>query len=45
MSGGLQPPLAVGASQVRQGAPLLEPPVHTHLDVTVDVPACDTMYY
>lgn len=34
-----EPPLAVGASQVRQGAPLLKPAVHSHLDVTVGVPA------
>lgn len=45
VSGGLQPPLAVGASQVCQRASLLEPPVHTHLDVTVDVPARDSIYY
>lgn len=43
MCGGLQPPLAVGASEVRQGASLLEPPIHTHLDVTVDVPAYESI--
>lgn len=42
MCGGLQPPLAVGASQVCQGASLLKPSVHTHLDVTVDVPVCES---
>lgn len=39
MCGGLEPLLAVGASQVCQGTPLLEPAVHTHLDLTVNVPA------
>lgn len=39
MCGRLKPLLDVGASQVGQRASLLEPSVHTHLDVTVDVPA------
>lgn len=38
MCGGSEPPLAEGASQVGQGASLLEPSTQTHLDVTVDVP-------
>lgn len=38
MCGRLKPPLAEGAAQVRQGASLLKPSIHTHLDVTVDVP-------
>lgn len=39
MCGGPEPPLAVGAPEVRQGAPLLKPAIHSHLDVTVGVPA------
>lgn len=38
MRGGLEPPLAEGASQIGQGASLFKPAVHTHLDVAVDVP-------
>lgn len=38
MCGGLEPPLAVGASQIRQRASLLEPSTQTSMDVTVDVP-------
>lgn len=38
MCGGLEPPLAEGASQISQGASLLEPPAQRHLDVTVDIP-------
>lgn len=41
--GRLKPLLDVGASQVGQRAPLLEPSVHTHLDVTVDVPANESI--
>lgn len=37
--GGLEPPLDVGASQVRQWAPLLEPAAQRRLDITVDIPA------
>lgn len=39
MCGGLKPLLAVGAAQVCQRASLLKPSIHTHLDVTVDIPA------
>lgn len=35
---GLEPPPDVGASQIRQGASLLEPATQRRLDVTVDVP-------
>lgn len=35
---GLEPPLVVGASQIRQGASLLEPATQRRLDVVVDVP-------
>lgn len=38
MCRGPEPPLAVGAPQVRQGAPLLKPAVHSHLDITVHIP-------
>lgn len=38
MGGWLEPGLAVGAAQVCEGTPLLEPPVHAHLDVTVCIP-------
>ena len=38
MCGGLEPPLAVGASQIRQRASLLEPSTQTRLNVAVDVP-------
>lgn len=38
MGGWSKPPLAEGAAQVGQGASLLKPAVHTHLDVAVDVP-------
>lgn len=37
MCGRLEPPLAVGASQVRQRASLLEPSAQRRLDVAVDV--------
>lgn len=45
MGGGLKPPLTEGASQIGQGASLLKPPVHTHLDVAVDVPGFDSVNY
>lgn len=35
---GLEPPLDVGASQIRQGASLLEPATQRRLNVVVDVP-------
>lgn len=38
MCGGLHPLLTEGASQVGQRASVLKPPIHTHLDVTVDIP-------
>lgn len=38
VGGGLEPPAAVGAAQVGQRAPLLEPAAQTRLDLTVDVP-------
>lgn len=38
MRRGLEPPLDVGASQIRQGASLLEPATQRRLDVVVDVP-------
>lgn len=44
MCGGLKPPLAEGASQIRQGASLLEPSTQTRLDVTVDVPESQQVY-
>ena len=37
MCGWLEPPLAVGASQVRQRTSLLEPSAQRRLDVAVDV--------
>lgn len=43
MCGGLEPPVAVGASQVSQWTPLLKPAIHAHLDITVDVPAEETI--
>lgn len=43
MCGGLKPHLTVGASQVCQRASLLEPSIHTHLDVTVDVPVYESI--
>lgn len=42
MRGGLEPLLAVGASKVGEGAPLLEPPTQRCLDVAVDVPVVET---
>lgn len=41
MCGGLKPLPVVCASQIRQGASLLEPSTQRHLDVTVDVPGKD----
>jgi len=38
LCGGLKPPLAVGASQISQWAPLFKPSAQACLDVAVHVP-------
>lgn len=45
MCGGMKPPLTVGAPQIREWTPLLEPTAQTCVDVTVHIPGKRTWQF